>query len=186
MLAIRELGPDAVFAIDGLTRIMNQTNHPVASNLATLALSFSDRPEALPPLMNAITNLHAPDLRYSAIDGVGIMGTNALPAVPLLFSCTKDPDRRVAERAAFVLGRLKLEPGLVVPALISNAVTNRSASCVTILFALGQYGTNAQPAVPLLLKALHDQDENVRSAATNALHSVAPNLLTRASFSPHY
>ena len=106
------------------------------------------------------------------------MGSNAQPAVPLLIECLKDKDEMVAKEAAWSLGELQLEPNIVVPALISNADPSRPIPYSFVLFALGEFGTNARSAVPLLMQAFRSGDEKVRSAATHALENIDPNLLT--------
>jgi hypothetical protein len=45
---------------------------------------------------------------------------------------------------------------------------------------LGQMGTNAQPAVPMLLTLLNDLDLDVREALTNSLPSIDPDAATKA------
>jgi HEAT repeat protein len=108
------------------------------------------------------------------------MGSNAQPAIPLLVECLKDKDEMVAKEAAWSLGELQLEPNFVVPALISNADPSRPMPFSFALFALGEFGTNARAAVPLLTQAIRSDDEKVRSAATQALENIAPDLLTNA------
>jgi HEAT repeat protein len=44
--------------------------------------------------------------------------------------------------------------------------------------ALAVFNDQARPAVPALLEALNDTDYTVRSAATNALERIAPEVMT--------
>jgi HEAT repeat protein len=177
--AFRSLGQDADYAIGDLARLMNRRDSREVPVRAVYALAYMGRPGALPPLMAVITNLQSP-VRQNAVDAMQYMGSNAEPAVPLLVECLKDKDEMVAKDAAWSLGELQLEPDIVVPALISNANTNRPLLYSFVLGALEEYGTNARPAVPLFLEALHSDDESVRSTATNALKEIAPGLLTNA------
>jgi HEAT repeat protein len=175
--AFRSLGEDADYAIGDLVRLMNRGDSGEVPSRATWALAFMGRPGALPPLMAVITNLHSP-VRLDAVSGMQEMGSNAQPAVPLLIECLKDKDEMVAKEAAWSLGELQLEPNIVVPALISNADPSRPIPYSFVLFALGEFGTNARSAVPLLMQAFRSGDEKVRSAATHALENIDPNLLT--------
>jgi HEAT repeat protein len=174
--AFRPLGQDADYALGDLVRLMNRGDSGEVPIRAVYALAYMRRPGALPPLVAVITNLQSPVRQY-AVDAMQYMGSNAQPAVPLLVECLKDKDEMVAKDAAWSLGELQLEPDIVVPALISNANLSRPILCSFAIFALGEFGTNARPAVPLLLEALSSQDASVRSAATNALEGIAPRLL---------
>jgi HEAT repeat protein len=75
------------------------------------------------------------------------------------------------------LGRLKLEPHRVVLVLISTAHGSDPLSRALAILTLGDFGQEAQAAVPMLLAALSDNHAVVRDAATNALQQIAPDLL---------
>ena len=46
-------------------------------------------------------------------------------------------------------------------------------------YALGKFGTEARPAVPCLIDCLHDPNQSVRDATTNALKHVSPEVLEK-------
>jgi len=111
------LGPEAAQAIPGLTRLMYSTNLVVAMN-AVRALSGMNT-NSFPALLHAATDPACP-ARCGVLVGIGRMsylGTNALPAVPMLVGCTQDKDPQVVEYAVLALGSLGLEPSLTVPAI---------------------------------------------------------------------
>jgi hypothetical protein len=111
------LGPEAAQAVPGLTRLMYSTNLVVAMN-AVRALSGMNT-NSFPALLRAATDSGCP-ARCGVLVAIGRMsylGTNAIPAVPVLVSCTQDKDPQVVEYAVLALGSLDLEPSLTVPAI---------------------------------------------------------------------
>jgi HEAT repeat protein len=112
------------------------------------------------------------------------MGSNALPAIPLLVDCTTSTNRDLAWRAMRALGRLQLEPDRVVPALITQ-LNYPDYNRIAAVWALRRYGSNAMSAVPFLLQRISDPDEGVRMAVTNALMKIAPEVLTNAPAARH-
>ena len=113
-IAFQILGPSAKTAIPELTRLSNAAKTLDSAMRCMHALSCLGE-GALPPLVNVLTN--ATGNKGPAMYAIWTMGTNARPAVPALIQCLKDQDRSVRDDAASYLGQLKLEPGLVVPAL---------------------------------------------------------------------
>lgn len=177
--AFHSLDQDADGAVGELARLMNLAESEHIRSRAAFALGYMARPKALLPLLEVITNSQS-SIRLDAVSALQHFGTNAQPALPLLIECLKDKDEMVAKEAAWSLGELKLEPDLVVPALISNAKTNRPILFNFVVDALEKYGTSARSAVPLLLEALRSKDESMRNNATNALTQIAPEFLTNA------
>gem|GEM_PF-3730900 len=137
------------------------------------------RMDGLPSLIEA---LGYPDLAVteSAIWAIGKMGTNALPAIPVLVNLLTNSDVDTAMGSLMSLGGLKLEPNLVVPAL-TNALLATGIDQGSVLYVLGQYGRKAQAAVPLLQEYLMSPSEHLRRSATNALRKINPEALRRAT-----
>jgi len=176
LYAFAALGPEAKPAIPELARRMMEYDGGYSAGLA-LALIGG---EALPALLIVQTNQN-PDLRGSAVHFISQMGSNALPAVPVLTHCLQDPAFGVAAGAAVALGELHLDPVLVVPALAASLQHSNSTVRRYAADALGHFGHEALPAVPGLLQACNDPDERVRWMATNALLKTAPEALTNAA-----
>src|SRR5206468_4022804 len=82
--------------------------------------------------------------------------------------------------AAWILGTLKRQPEIVVPALINCLKDVRVPVRRVAVDALSQFGQQAQGAVPALLEALNDPSAAVRKSASNALWEVDPKALEEA------
>jgi hypothetical protein len=79
------LGPTASNAVPGLSALLDV---PQVGERAAVALAYIG-PGALPALMEALTN-RSPTARFHALGGIGCLGTNAGPGVPLVLSCVTD------------------------------------------------------------------------------------------------
>jgi HEAT repeat protein len=143
------------------------------------ALAHIQRESAVQPLVAVLTNAYVPNsLKETVADALQYAGTNAGPAVPCLVKWLEGTNVGLASYAVSTLGELRLRPDLVVPALV-KVVQRDDFRKVYVLFALGEFGTQATNATPTVLLALHDPDPEVRDYATNALKSIAPALLTK-------
>lgn len=165
------LGPDAKAYIPELTRLMNDTNTPASTSWwAIWGISYMG-PEALPPLMNALTNPPG-RLRNMAAIVIPHLGTNALPAIPLLVSCLTNSPEIDTTDCELALGELKLEPALVIPALTDRLTDSRPAVRRWAIESLGMFGPEAKLAIPLLQRTLNDPDQSIRAVTTNALRTI--------------
>ncbi len=125
-------------------------------------------------------------------------------AARALLSTVKDPDDRVRWVAAETLGVLKVEAETVLPILIGMAMREKQLVVtedpveirtfegegqdyhlgpsrprkdplrIAAIQALGSFGAEAGPAVPELVRALHDPDLRVRWFAAEALARIGP------------
>jgi HEAT repeat protein len=95
------------------------------------------------------------ELRPAAARALGLFGAEARPAIPALIETLRDPrDPQAQAAAADVLGELRLEPELVIPALTASLQsTNRWLRNLASL-SLKQY--NSQP------KATPTQTEKIK------------------------
>jgi HEAT repeat protein len=111
-----------------------------------------------------------PELRAEAVRTVGLLAREADRAVPALRLCLKDRSATVRERAAEALGRMGT-PAL--PAL-RDALTDKDAEVRKHgVLALGRMGAPAKVALPDLEKLRKDPDEEVQSAAAEAITKLA-------------
>jgi len=128
--------------------------------------------------MTVLTNPQSP-MRVMAALSLSLLGTNALPAVPILIGYLQETNA-LAKCAAESLGKLQQEPRVVVPALVNALQDCRSEVREAAVFALGEFGSQADSAVPALVKLLDDTDERLRQMVTNALYIIAPGVITNA------
>ncbi len=90
----------------------------------------------------------------------------------MLIQTLDDPDSDCARAAAHTLGKLGLQPDIVIPALTSALQRPECSMRVAAARTLSTFGTNAFQAVPALQLALADQNEYVRGAVSNALQVI--------------
>jgi len=180
VMAFSILQTNAAAAIPELTRLMNDTNKPMAAKQAARALASLGK-DALPHLLQALTNATPDQLDYllPAIGSMSYLGTNAAPAIPLIVQIANRTNSNVFGSAIDALGRLKIKPKVVIPVLTGFlASTNNPELFVGAISAVGRFGDQAQSAIPAILPILTNSDPKARSKATNALMQIAPELLT--------
>jgi HEAT repeat protein len=134
--------------------------------------------DAVPALIDLLKE-NDPQTRPTAADCLGNIGPAAKAAVPVLIQYINDSNRIVRWDTTINLGRIHMEPALVVPILMTN-LTVSNAILSTTIFALGQFGEQAKPAVPALLQFLNDDNQYVRSEATNSLQKIDPKAAAKA------
>jgi HEAT repeat protein len=134
--------------------------------------------DAVPDLVKLLDSTKGDPLSVAA-DCLGNIGPEANAAVPILISLINNPDRIVRWDTTVNLSKIHMRPELVVPVLITNlSPTNFSLS--TTIHALGSFGDDAKPAVPILLTFLNSEKGIVREAVTNALKAIDPQAAAKA------
>lgn len=177
VLALGRIHAEPGQAVPVLIKSLNDP-HPGVRQLATEALG-SFGPDAQPaiPALIEIFDRNTAESSHAAT-ALGLIGPAARAAVPPLLRGLADTnlDVEFRQQRIMALGQIHAEPELVVPALMKSLSETISDSDVRIrLFstiALGQFGPDAKPAVPLLTSLLQDPNRNVRSDATNALRLI--------------
>jgi hypothetical protein len=178
------LGPEAKPAIPELMRITTDRKTPTETvERAAFALSSVGN-DALAPVLAAVGDANCPGrarLMWAFfVQRAWRVGTNGTRAVPVLIQCLGDKDTNVSFIAASSLGVLKLEPGLVVPALTENLQNASSVVRQAAAASLSKFGDQARSAVPSLINALKDTDPWVRETARDALYMIDPMALETA------
>jgi HEAT repeat protein len=157
--AFKALGTNANGAIPDLWKLLNDpdlndTRYRAASALALIGPA-------------GITNERV-YMRRAAAYGAWFLGTNALPILPDVIRGMQDPDHETKFAATVALGRLQLEPNLVLPALVSRLHEPRYGWVAAK--SMVAYGSNA---VPYLDKAVMESTNAlVRTNVNNALHLI--------------
>ncbi len=146
------LGPKAVPAIPALIQLLQSQDETFVS-IASYALRGIGT-NAVPPLAVLVADTNSL-VRCRTIRALGLFGSQARTAVPALVQYLESPDPTTRYCAADSLGTIKADAPLVVPALVQclKSGTN-DVNQVSYILALGRFGTNAKPAVPLLVNIL--------------------------------
>src|SRR5262245_41109967 len=116
------------------------------------------------------------DVRGSAADALGQIGSDAKEAMPALIAALKDQDANVRRYAAHALGQIGPDTKDTVPALIAALKDQDKWVRTTAVCALGKIRPDAKDAVLALITALKDRDVPVRQSAANALGRIATAL----------
>jgi len=110
------------------------------------------------------TNAEVLALRREAIRALREMGPAASPAIPQLASFTNDPEAELA------LLRIKGES--LLPFIERLADTSSPQKWRVATWLVTSLGTNAEPAIPLLIKALSGTNAAIHSDAIRALGAI--------------
>ena len=185
--AIAKLGPKAKDAVPALIDALRSkdvaTGGPVVVGMgsiteedgpvrlaAAVALGKIGREArfAVPALLKALDD---PDsrVRAEAAASLGAIGPDAAAAIPELARLAAgEGDDPVADLATRAMGEMK---AVAVPALTQLLHLGLHATRVRVMSALGE-SAQASVAIPELVRALVDDDEEIRTAAVEALGKI--------------
>ena len=173
--ALGAIGPAASNAIPALLRVCALTNSPVNRTFIcpkAKAALIKIRGEPLAPLVGELDQEDAGSTEWGCTARALMeFGTNAEPAVPVFCRALKFPNFRVRNFAAYALGHIHGNAELAVPALtesIRRGVSQNNA------WALGEFGPEAKPAIPILESHLRDSEPAVCVEILRALRRIVP------------
>ena len=126
------------------------------------------------PLCRILQGHDKVEMRKSAAQAIGQLGSPAKSALYALFEAVKDKDESVRSTAVSVIGDLRLESSRSVPPLVRALKDDSIEVRTTAAVALGQFGAGAKSAAPTLIAMLKDEDEDVRAAAVQGLGGIGP------------
>jgi len=158
-MAFEAMGPtNAEYAVPQLIGLLKDTpllyTEEKRPNAITMILRRVGRP-AVAPLIQALTNSD-PALRFHACFTLGELRASEAIA-PLCELLRTDRDVPTRCRAAVALGTIKSATNLCMSAL-SEALADRAAAVrFSAAYALSGFGKEAEPAVPLLVKAIQSE-----------------------------
>jgi len=180
--SIGEIGPAAKSAIPLLLKAATATNmNPTVWENSLIALgSIHSEPEVVLPALENIIHDPRKLARLLGVLDIGEFGTNALPATASLLELLKDQDIKVRGATLSALGRIYFKPEWGPPVSDEWKTEDQSATITRTINNLSALGTNAEPAVPALLKFLTDADEGIRSSATKALKAIDAEAAAKA------
>lgn len=174
MQAVFFLSAMGPLAKPALPEIAKCLDHPDTAEAAVELLNFyastsqmSPGPEATMALLKAITNGDR-RVRGLAANTVGLFRVDADQAVPVLLRALHDPAAEVRYSAIGSLA-YRTRVTVIVPAVMGilddpDHYVRRNA-----VWRLGNFESNAAPAVPKIVGCLSDVDLEVRAEATNAI-----------------
>jgi hypothetical protein len=178
--AFQILGQSATPAIPELTRVARDGNESSAFQALTALASVAK--QSFLPLL-AFANDRNYKWRIQAISALGDTARTGADAHTVVVSLTeylKDPDPTIVYATANVLGRLNLESEISVPALAELMQSTDAGARERGIANLRCFGARSRSALPDLLAALRGSNAGVRKSATNALQTIAPDVLTNA------
>lgn len=180
-VALWAIGPAAKGAVPSLIELLNDraTGENLRWALATaLECIGSEAEEAVPTLVHVLET-DTPKVRKAAALALGKIGGKSKEVVPALIKILDYPEIFVQRNAAEALGMLAREPERCVPALVEVVKRHKRGQdtihpCQAACWSLGQFGTHAKTAVPMMIPILKDDKENnhLRSVIIEALEEV--------------
>lgn len=172
--AFTALGDQAIPAIPELHRLACTVGKPETQIMAVHCL-FSIGPAAAPALTNvlATAGIAAEPWVTKRLKG---LGANATPFVPILVEHLKHGETRTAIASAETLAALRLDPDVVISALIEGTSNPNQEARRAVVKALSAFGLKATSALPALTNLLSNPDPDIRSAAAAAIAAIDTQL----------
>ncbi|MEI7731704.1 MAG: HEAT repeat domain-containing protein [Verrucomicrobiota bacterium] len=143
--ALVALGPTAKPFISQLVPLLYDTNKSIRATAVLVAIG----PEAYPAILTALQHTNS-NIRYHVLWGMGWCREKCAFAVPSLISMLNDQDITAQNIAIQVLGRIKSEPDITIPALNKLLSSSDPAIFFNAAKALEAFGTNSTAALLVL------------------------------------
>ena len=204
--AIRQIGPNA---IPHYLKMMASRESPLKLKLMSLVptrlqtrfpmrnlddyrfggacglIALGEDAKSSVPALTALLNDADPEVRHAALFALRYLGPEAADTQQWLIECLKDPRFTMQGDAKLVLSELRQNPERAIPILVKFLDESQNAQdslmiCANAIWLLGQFGPEAKPAVPSLLRLLDDAHEGIRFYATNALNQIDPEAAAKA------
>jgi len=178
MSELAELGPAASDAVPVLMQALTRPGDPEDLRSLRMNAGFAlghMGEKAVKPSIEALSHDER-EVRFYAVQALGLNGAKARPAIPHLLQMLEDADENLRGNLAESLGRIGDERGEVAAALVKLLDDQESSVRASAVQGLGHLGGPAKPAVPALIKLLKDegQESYVRGHAATALGKIGP------------
>jgi HEAT repeat protein len=158
-------------------RGIGDSNSGIRNNTAIVLKHFrEDAAVVAPALVKALQDSH-PQVRVlaaGALDTVDPTAAVKAHATAVVCEVLKNPDDQVAYTAASLLGEMRREPEVAVPALAAGLQSTNSLVASSCAYALARYGREGTAAVPALLQAITNGPANLRGTAHQTLKKIDP------------
>jgi 3-methyladenine DNA glycosylase AlkD len=141
---------------------------PVASN-------------AVPQLIEIYDQNISETSQLETVDSLAYVGPAADAAIPALLQAARTNSSVIVRiHSVLTVGAIHTQPEKVVPVLMDLMKDSLEGIRRSSAEALGNYGTNASPAIATLSNALNDPKLSVRDAAEDALKQIDPETAAKA------
>ncbi len=175
--ALGSVGPRAAPAVLAITTALFDEEEDVRANAAWSVCRIGpEAASAVPALEWALSNDANARVRRIVANALGSVGPKAAPAVSALAAALSDEDPRVRVDAACALRMIGPTGASAVPALIEalsdDSVRDSAAGALCVMGLL---------AVPDLVTAASDENEDVRESAVQALGEISADLKTQGT-----
>jgi HEAT repeat protein len=152
-LAFSALQASASNAVPALIGMLTNSSQPATAQNASIALAYIGIP-SFPALLEVVSDDRLPNREHavSALGRIENLGSNGLPAVPVLLRTLNVPDSELRANAAMALGNLAMEPETVVPALVRTLENSQPSTRLEVEVAIGKFREKATSAIPALLR----------------------------------
>jgi len=147
-----------------------RTNDPKIrlEGLRKLGLMGQQAASAVPALIPGVSD-RDPRIRKETADVLRSIGPAARPAVSALLGALDDPEGDVRAASAWALQAIKPDARAVMPALVAHLHARADRRCYVVVYAIAALG---EPAVPVLIDLLGDNDPGIRQVAGYALSRI--------------
>ncbi|MDB6110081.1 MAG: repeat-containing protein [Pedosphaera sp.] len=168
----QSLGPDAMPAVPALIKLLDDPDAEVRGYAAyCLGQIGPGAQAAVPELIKMLSGTNGSLDINTAAQALGEIGPAARPAVPLLSAALTNGSkwfRLATPRIAL----MKIQGESLSPLIERLRDTSNLTNWNHTWTVVGGFGTNAEPAVPLLINALGDGDFHVQNGALRALGQI--------------
>ncbi|MCY3018889.1 MAG: HEAT repeat domain-containing protein [Planctomycetota bacterium] len=172
--ALGQIGPAASGALTDLRELRQRKDDmvPAAATAALLRIEPKGphRTDALSMLIEAL-NTRDEELRIDAVDGLAVLGKEAVPKLLEAFQMGSPVMR---ESAAEALARIGPDADAAVPTLIDELKNEQAPGRAHAIWVLSTMGSKAKAAVPELARIAGDAKSSLRSRAIIALGRIGP------------
>lgn len=168
----RALGTNAAPAIPTLIGLLQGTNPIVAGN-ASGALGFIG-PDAIPFLMKLLPtdNKEAKGLAMVTLAQFGKQSEASLPIILQCLADEKDENVRLRHKAAYALTKISDDSSVIIPVLTNYFQNPTNELFLRAFTVLGNWGSNARPAIPSLIRLIESDHRHGKFPELAALYHI--------------
>ncbi len=181
--ALGKIGLDANKAVPVLKECLEDQDFHVRVEAAYSLWEINQNPrDVMPALIEILNNDRNYNAQRRAVEVVGHIGPDAKGAVPALINNLRLETGYARQRVIAALQKIDAETAARkgIPILIAQLNRKGDYSRAASARRLGTFGPVAKEAVPSLIKALRDEDKDVRKEAGIALKKIDPDAATNA------